>query len=444
MKRASFYITVLMLGIALIGPGVEGAFANILKNIAVARDGDSIVVTIATASACEYNIFLTESKPERIVIDLMGVINNLDEKQFLSLPLESIRSIRTSQFKTDPEPQARLVLDIERPTFFRSYSSGEYILVILPAIEDEVNFAKWEFPGSGEIFQPAIQPEEAEIVQPADEESSQVTEVAAESEADDSAETVDLTEANDSAETVDLAEANDSAETVEVIEANDSAETVEVVGANDSAETVELAEANDSVEAEALKDVVEAYDSIKIEDDKLDDNAQANDSVESEESSQTVETTEIDDTSDYDEYSEAYEQEDEEADSQVMVPPQLSVSGAPLGGVQVDTTPKRKLVEYASRGIKDPFAPLVGVGSGKISKGLPSLENLKLVGILEDEELHRALLEDSEGNGYMLKPNDKIHSGYLVAVTDSKAIFQITEYGWTRTVALELSIPEFK
>jgi hypothetical protein len=122
----------------------------------------------------------------------------------------------------------------------------------------------------------------------------------------------------------------------------------------------------------------------------------------------------------------------------------LPISPMPPQGVQVDTTPKRKSVEYSASTLRDPFAPLVGVGAGKITEGLPSLENLKLVGILEDTKLNRALLEDAEGNGYILKPNDRVQSGYLVTVTENKAVFQITEYGWTRTVALELEIPDIK
>ena len=75
---------------------------------------------------------------------------------------------------------------------------------------------------------------------------------------------------------------------------------------------------------------------------------------------------------------------------------------------------------------------------------MPSIENLELVGILSNVDGNRALLEDAEGNGYMLMPRDKVKNGYLVSVTDTKAIFQITEYGWTRTVALELDVPEIK
>ena len=88
--------------------------------------------------------------------------------------------------------------------------------------------------------------------------------------------------------------------------------------------------------------------------------------------------------------------------------------------------------------------PLVGGVMGHMNTSLPVLENLTLVGILEDIDGNRALLEDAEGNGYMLASGDKIKSGYVVSVTKSKAVFQITEYGWTRTVALELDFPELR
>ena len=67
-----------------------------------------------------------------------------------------------------------------------------------------------------------------------------------------------------------------------------------------------------------------------------------------------------------------------------------------------------------------------------------------MVGILEDIDGYRALLEDADGSGYILSQNDKIKNGYLVSVTEDKAVFQITEYGWTRTVALELELPEIR
>jgi hypothetical protein len=113
-------------------------------------------------------------------------------------------------------------------------------------------------------------------------------------------------------------------------------------------------------------------------------------------------------------------------------------------GVKIESSYKREVVRYRTSGYNDPFMPLLGTVTAQLGAGLPVLENLVLVGILEDIDGNRALLEDGDGNGYILMPNDKVKNGYLVSVTDTKAIFQITEYGWTRTVALELNLPELR
>jgi len=132
---------------------------------------------------------------------------------------------------------------------------------------------------------------------------------------------------------------------------------------------------------------------------------------------------------------------------QVAPPRPVRIEDSPKqtsGGVKIESYPKRKEVGYTTSGVRDPFMPLVGSVSGQFTMELPALENMTLVGILENVDGNRALLEDSEGNGYILMPNDKVKNGYLVTVTDTRAIFQITEYGWTRTVDLELSIPELR
>ncbi len=111
--------------------------------------------------------------------------------------------------------------------------------------------------------------------------------------------------------------------------------------------------------------------------------------------------------------------------------------------VKIESFPKRKLVKYKAGGKRDPFKPLVGTGSATFMSGdVPAIENLSLVGIFDDETGSRALFEDAEGNGYLLKPNDRVQNGYLVSIQNNKAIFQVTEYGWTRTVALNLEFPE--
>jgi len=109
-------------------------------------------------------------------------------------------------------------------------------------------------------------------------------------------------------------------------------------------------------------------------------------------------------------------------------------------GTELELAPKRRVIYYHEEGRRDPFAPLterITTDFGKIP--LPTFESLKLVGILKDEEGNRALLEDEKGYGYILKNGDKIKNGYVVSVEDNKVIFQITEYGWSKAITLELS-----
>lgn len=288
MKTSGFYKSVIAIGlIAVVGATYPASGANYLKDIGVQKAGDTVVVIITTTKVDQYKVFLTEGKPERIVIDLQGVTNSWTRKRFMELPFKSIQSIRTSQYRVTPILESRVVLDMGRPIDFREFRKGNDIIIKIPIIEGEADFAGWHAAGKGST--PA---------------APKIVKVAKKSKA----------------------------------------ETPKKTGA----------------------------------------------------------------------------------------------------GVMLESYPKRKLVRYGTTRFRDPFMSLIGGVTGTLASGLPVLENLKLVGILEDIDGNRALLEDSEGNGYILMPNDKVKNGYLVSVTKRKAIFQITEYGWTRTVALDLKIPELE
>ncbi len=117
----------------------------------------------------------------------------------------------------------------------------------------------------------------------------------------------------------------------------------------------------------------------------------------------------------------------------------------PVMGIPIEVMHERKVANYEPGIDRDPFKSLVGQGSAKVGTGkLPAVENLTLVGILEEDGGNQALFEDAEGNGYILRVSDPVRNGHLVSVQSDKAIFQITEYGWTRTVALNLKLPELK
>jgi hypothetical protein len=279
---------------------------NFLENIGLQKAGDSVVVVISTSEPGQFNAFFLDSKPERIVVDLQGVTNALTQKRFTDLPCKSVESIRTSQYKTSPDLVARVVLDINRPIDFKSSRKGNDILIKLPAIEGESEFASWQ--AMTKAVSPPPQVARAPEPKP-------------------------------------------------------------------KAPAQPPAPAEQAAKAPEKKEPVQAK---------------------------------------------------------------------PTSGVQIESYPKRQQVAYETGSLRDPFLPLIGSFAGQLKGEIPSLENLKLVGILEDAQKSWALLEDSEGNGYMLTPNDKVKNGYLVSVSNNKAIFQVTEYGWTRTVALELKMPELE
>ena len=69
---------------------------------------------------------------------------------------------------------------------------------------------------------------------------------------------------------------------------------------------------------------------------------------------------------------------------------------------------------------------------------LASIENLTLVGVLQSFNQNLALLEDSRGFGYILQAGDRVKDGRVLRVDQDQVVFQMTEYGWTRNVTLEL------
>jgi hypothetical protein len=112
------------------------------------------------------------------------------------------------------------------------------------------------------------------------------------------------------------------------------------------------------------------------------------------------------------------------------------------GGTFMQVSPSRKVIRYHSEGRRDPFSPLVGkdrFAGNKKRRAVPAAEQLRLVGIMRSLAGNKALLEDGEGNGYILAPGERVRNGYLVSVSENKVLFQVTEYGWTKTVAMELA-----
>ena len=115
---------------------------------------------------------------------------------------------------------------------------------------------------------------------------------------------------------------------------------------------------------------------------------------------------------------------------------------AAVSGTMVVEFPKRLVIKYKGTSYRDPFETLINASrstNNPIEKQVPNIDGLRLVGVIEsDSRPDRALFEDTDGFGYILKTGDKVRNGYVLRVDRDKVYFQIFEYGWSRTVALQL------
>ena len=115
-----------------------------------------------------------------------------------------------------------------------------------------------------------------------------------------------------------------------------------------------------------------------------------------------------------------------------------------IKGTMVAEFPTRLVIKYKGKVYRDPFETLINetkTHNNPMEIQVPNVEGLRLVGILESfEKGNSALFEDKTGFGYILKAGDKVQKGYVLRVDVDRVYFQIFEYGWSRTVALDMDI----
>jgi hypothetical protein len=100
--------------------------------------------------------------------------------------------------------------------------------------------------------------------------------------------------------------------------------------------------------------------------------------------------------------------------------------------------PARTKIVYHTNGRRDPFLPLLQIGAAYNAAALPDVNNLRLVGLLHDVDDSWGLFEDANGFGYILRKGDRVKNGRLNKLTQSRAYFQLNEFGWSRSVELDL------
>lgn len=89
--------------------------------------GAGPVVVLETDGWVEYETLVLEN-PDRLVLDLHGVVSRLDEHSF-SVATEGVVRVRAGQYRTEPQPVSRIVFDLERAVPFEIEQGAGTVLV---------------------------------------------------------------------------------------------------------------------------------------------------------------------------------------------------------------------------------------------------------------------------------------------------------------------------
>ena len=107
-------------------------------------------------------------------------------------------------------------------------------------------------------------------------------------------------------------------------------------------------------------------------------------------------------------------------------PPPPVVAAAPRPPVVApkdpESGPALTPIPYEAKGRRDPFAPLVLASGGK---GL-TIGSAKLVGVIQGRTSPLALVETSEGIGYILKAGDTLGDGRVTEIGVDFVSFAVT------------------
>jgi len=119
----------------------------------------------------------------------------------------------------------------------------------------------------------------------------------------------------------------------------------------------------------------------------------------------------------------------------VSAPPQKAAPAAP-------EALREKKYFYSSFGTRDPFRSLVdGTFEAKL-QDLVDLRTVTLVGVLSEEDEHVAMVQDSQGFGYNLRPGDRVRGGTVVSVGKDAMVARLNVFGQTTRVTLRMQREE--
>ena len=402
-----------------------------------------------------------DGKPFRVIVDVLSATHELGSKNFHELPNCPVKSIRTSQFAVTPEKIVRFVFDMDSDRVYRVDSDNSSVTLFFSDNSTQ-KFSNWSSSKMTDNQNKNIVPVKTASVTKTEKKVTSInksslktaTELnksinndrlsSLESSSSTSKRTPKISESkiykseqpygpvldkNDLALDVKEKQQTKAKKTnLAKIEADKKAKLAQAeADKRAKAEKAKLAkvEAGKKAEADKKAKLAQAETDKKVKADKI----------------AKLAKIEADKRAKAEKVKLAQAKADKKKKSTSRF--RRSPSANKINGTMVAQFPKRLVIKYKSKSYRDPFATLIDESktyNNPVEKKIPNVEGLKLVGIIQAEykKENRALFEDNDGYGYILKTGDKVRKGYVLRVNSDKVFFQIFEYGWSRTIALNL------
>lgn len=461
LKVALIVVILIIVILAITGTNIFGAV--IVSDISLEKKGDSTMVTIMANNPFQFNsssVPAKEGRPFRILIDCKDALHNLAKYDFRDLPSGIVTSIRTSQYQTDPNRVVRIVLDVAKTVNYYVHTADNSLVITMVSM-GEPDFERWSASGVATPVTTSV-----EKTEPTSPEQTTVSTSLETTVSQEPTETTTTEEATSSTETTATPEQTVASTEPETTSEPASTEplTTAPVSPEPSSTFTEIPSPETIVSSDTQPIPVSSEVSQSSE--AMDTTAPTTETAPTEETESVVTETSPTSTEPSTKTivkktpkkspvtEEQMSDETAQSKAEVKVTPPTAITeeeGAPIVKVTpsqiqekalqaIETFPKRRMIQYRSLGKRDPFSPLIG--DKKVTEfgqaPIPSIENLKLVGVLQDIQGNKALLEDNRGYGYIMEPGDRVKNGSVILVDEDRVIFQIQEYGWSRNVALDL------
>jgi hypothetical protein len=406
-----------------------------------------------------------DGRPYRVILDVLSATHNLGAKNFLELPNSVVEHIRTSQYQVKPEKVVRLVFDMKGETpyrvqsdpksvtlYFTDKSSPDFASWSSAAVVAAMNGQKSKPPSPAMAQAPTSQPAKAEPAKTVVEKNATI-------EKDRQASLSPATRAQTpSSET---APAKAAKNTTELAQSKQPYGPMLMAPAD--MPTQAPAKPTTSASSPSQTPVVAQNPQPKVESKQPPGKPTTTSSVTPPAPKKPV-VASVPKKETPAQAAPSSSKEQPKAESKTQKPQSPTVAKADqqdakaamksstsrfrrnvdrkIKGTLVAQFPKRLVIKYKAAGRRDPFETLINdtkTVNNPIERRVANVDGLRMVGVIQGSDgANSALCEDKDNYGYILKAGDKVQKGYVLRVSGDRVYFQIFEYGWSRTVALNL------